>query len=392
MQISPDKQQVLAPYDWYRSMRATQPVFYDPQYNVWHVFRYSDVERVLTEYATFSSDPRTMEWEGLVDAEAPILSSILRMDPPRHRQLRSLATLAFTPRVVAQMEPRIRAITNTLLEQASATGEIDVIRDLAYPLPVTVIAELLGVPAELRADFKRWSDALVSDNFNAGEEAQSALFAEIQGMYQYFSQVLEERRQHPSNDLISALLAAEIDGQHLSDMELLGFCALLLVAGNETTTNLIGNSILCFDQYPETVELLRNNRALIPGAVEEVLRYIAPVKAMSRFTKVETTIGEQRIGAKQAVIAWIASGNRDEAQFPDAERFDARRDPNRHLGFGHGIHFCLGAPLARLEARIALDAMLDRFPGRWQVPAGPLEAIQSSIVFGVKKLPMIWNA
>jgi cytochrome P450 len=391
MQISPDKQQILAPYDWYRSMRATQPVFYDPQYSVWHVFGYADVERVLTEYATFSSDPRTMEWEGLTD-EAPILSSILRMDPPRHRQLRSLATLAFTPRVVAQMEPRIRAITNTLLEQAPATGEIDVIRDLAYPLPVTVIAELLGVPAELRADFKRWSDALVSDNFNEGEEAQSALFAEIQGMYQYFSQVLEERRQHPGNDLISALLTAEIDGQHLSDTELLGFCALLLVAGNETTTNLIGNSILCFDQYPETVELLRNNRSLIPGAVEEVLRYIAPVKAMSRFTKIETTIGEQRIGAKQAVIAWIASGNRDEAQFPDAELFDAQREPNRHLGFGHGIHFCLGAPLARLEARIALDALLDRFPGRWQVPDAPLEAVQSSIVFGVKKLPMIWNA
>jgi len=391
MQISPDKQQILAPYDWYRSMRATQPVFFDPQYNAWHVFRYNDVERVLTEYATFSSDPRTMEWEGLTD-EAPILSSILRMDPPRHRQLRSLATLAFTPRVVAQMEPRIRTITNTLLEQASATGEIDVIRDLAYPLPVTVIAELLGVPVELRADFKRWSDALVSDNFNEGEEAQNALFAEIQGMYRYFSQVLEERRQQPGNDLISALLKAEIDGQHLNDTELLGFCALLLVAGNETTTNLIGNSILCFDQYPETVELLRNNRALIPGAVEEVLRYIAPVKAMSRFTKVETTIGEQRIGAKQAMIAWIASGNRDEAQFPDAEHFNAQREPNRHLGFGHGIHFCLGAPLARLEARIALDAMHDRFPGRWQVPDAPLEAVQSSIVFGVKKLPMIWNA
>jgi cytochrome P450 len=391
MQISPDKKDVLAPYDWYRSMRATQPVFYDKQYNVWHVFRYNDVERVLTEYATFSSDPRIMEWEGLTE-EAPILSSILRMDPPRHRQLRSLATLAFTPRVVAQLEPRIRTITNTLLEQAPATGEIDVIRDLAYPLPVTVIAELLGVPPELRADFKRWSDALVSDNFDAGEEAQNALFAEIQGMYQYFNQVLEERRQQPGNDLISALLKAEIDGQHLSDTELLGFCALLLVAGNETTTNLIGNSILCFDQYPETVELLRNNRALIPGAVEEVLRYIAPVKAMSRFTKVETTIGDQRISAKQAVIAWIASGNRDEAQFPNAERFDAQREPNRHLGFGHGIHFCLGAPLARLEARIALDAMLDRFPGRWQVPAGPLEAVQSSIVFGVKKLPMTWNA
>src|SRR6266487_1535738 len=221
MQISPDKQQILAPYDWYRSMRATQPVFYDPQYNVWHVFRYNDVERVLTEYATFSSDPRTMEWEG-PPGEAPILSSILRMDPPRHRQLRSLATLAFTPRVVAQMEPRIRTITNTLLEQAPATGEIDVIKDLAYPLPVTVIAELLGIPSEMRADFKRWSDALVSDEES---ENRSALFEEVGNMYTYFTQVLEERRQHPQNDLISALLIAEVDGQRLSDIELLGFCA-----------------------------------------------------------------------------------------------------------------------------------------------------------------------
>jgi cytochrome P450 len=292
---------------------------------------------------------------------------------------------------VARLEPRISEITNELLDQVPSSGEMDVIRDLAYPLPVTVIAELLGIPSERRDDFKRWSDALVSGQFNEDEERRNALMTEIRGMYNYFGQVLEQRRQHPEDDLVSALLAAEVGGEHLSDTELLGFCALLLVAGNETTTNLIGNSILCFDQYPETVERLRNDWALIPAAVEEALRYLSPVKAMTRFTSVETTIGDQRLGAKQAVIAWIAAGNRDEAQFPDPDRFDIQREPNRHLAFGHGIHFCLGAPLARLEARIALNAMLERFPGQWHVPDVPLVPIQSSIVFGVKNLPMTWH-
>jgi cytochrome P450 len=387
MQTSTYKDQLLAPYEWYHKMRATQPAFYDEQYNAWHLFRYADVLRAMTEHATFSSDPRlAMGWDPA--AEEPILSSILRMDPPRHRQLRSLATQAFTPRVVAQLAPRIVTITNELLDKVPMTGEMDVVRDLAYPLPVTVIAELLGIPSEMRADFKRWSDALVSDE---GGENREALFAEIQHMYVYFSQVLEERRQHPQDDLISGLLTAEVDGQHLSDMELLGFCALLLVAGNETTTNLIANSILCFDQNPEAVERLRKDPALIPGAVEEALRYLSPVKAMVRFTKTETTVGNQRIPEKQMVITWLASANRDEEQFPDADRFNIQREPNRHLAFGQGIHFCLGAPLARLEAKIALTAMLERFPGQWRVPNVPLQPIKSDIVFGVKNLPMNWG-
>ncbi len=388
MQTSTYKDQLLAPYAWYHKMRATQPVFHDEEHGVWHLFRYADVLRGLSEYATFSSDPiSAMGWEP--EGPEPILSSILRLDPPRHRQLRSLATQAFTPRVVAQLAPRIVTITNELLDEVPMTGEMDVVRNLAYPLPVTVIAELLGIPSEMRADFKRWSDALVSDEES---ENRSALFEEVGNMYTYFTQVLEERRQHPQNDLISALLIAEVDGQRLSDIELLGFCALLLVAGNETTTNLIANSILCFDQNPEAVERLRKEPALIPGAIEEVLRYISPIKAMHRFTKTETTIGNQRIPEKQVVVAWMASANRDEDQFPDADRFDIQREPNRHLAFGHGIHFCLGAPLARLEAKIALTAMLERFPGQWRVPDNvPLQPIKSDIVFGVKNLPMTWG-
>jgi cytochrome P450 len=388
MQISTHKDELLAPYEWYRTMRETQPVYHDKERGVWHLFRYADVLRGLSDYAVFSSDPKAaMEWEP--EGPEPILESILRMDPPRHRQLRSLATQAFTPRVVAQLAPRIEAITNELLEKVPMTGgELDVVRDLAYPLPVTVIAELLGIPSEMRADFKRWSDALVSDD---GEEGRSGVFTELKNMYAYFTQVLQERRQHPQKDLISDLLVAEVDGQRLSDVELLGFCALLLVAGNETTTNLIGNSVLCFDRNPDVVERLRNDPALIPGAIEEVLRYISPVKAMARFTKAEATLGDQRIPEKQVVIAWMASANRDEAQFPDADRFDIQREPNRHLAFGHGIHFCLGAPLARLEAKIALIAMLKRFPGQWRVSDVPLQPIRSDIVFGVKNLPMHWG-
>ncbi len=298
------------------------------------------------------------------------------MDPPRHRQLRNLVSQAFTPRMVAQMELRISEITNGLLDQVAAKGEMDAIRDLAYPLPVTVIAELLGIPTEFREDFKRWSDALVS----------------IGGMFGYFSQVLEERRAHPQNDLVSALLAAEVDGQHLNDLELLGFCGLLLVAGNETTTNLIGNLILCLDENPGVVERLRANRALVPGAVEEALRYYSPIKTMTRYASTATTIGDQHIEAGQVIIPWISSADRDEAEFPDADRFDSEREPNSHLGFGRGIHFCLGAPLARLEVKTALNAMLDRLPGTWQVADVPLEPIRSFIVFGTKNLPLTWGA
>jgi len=386
------KEQLHAPYEWYRTMRTTQPVFKDPDWGGWHVFRYPDVVRVLSEYATFSSDGHRIEQvEGSEGGMDPIESSILRMDPPRHRHLRNLVTQAFTPRMVTQLEPRITAITNELLDHVVDAGEMDMIGDLAYPLPVTVISELLGIPVELREDFKRWSDALVAGDENTTEEERRALFQEVQGMYGYFAQVLEERRQHPQNDLVSALLAAEVDGERLSNVELLGFCGLLLVAGNETTTNLLGNMILCFDEHPEVVERLRTNRALVPGAIEEVLRYYSPVRAMIRISTTETMLSDQHIEPNKLIVAWIGSANRDETEFPDADRFDIEREPNRHIAFGRGIHFCLGAPLARLEAKVALNAMLDRLPGSWQVADAPLEMIKSFIVFGAKKLPMTWG-
>lgn len=394
MQTQPNRKQISATYDWYRQMRETQPVFFDPKVQAWHLFRYDDVARVLSDHATFSSDESNFLPPEYRNA-TPISSSMLRMDPPRHRKLRQLVSQAFTPRMVVQMEARIQEITNSLLDQVQNVGEMDVIRDLAYPLPITVIAEVLGIPAERREEFKQWSDAFVSGNGEETEEEQQAVMQAVMqatnSMTAYFTQLFEERRAHPQDDLVSALLQTEVDGERLSHEELIGFCVLLLVAGNETTTNLLGNAILCLDEHPEAVERLRANRDLVPGALEEALRYYSPVKLTVRGTTTETTIGEQRIEAGKLLLVWIASADRDEAQFPDADQFMIEREPNRHLGFGRGIHFCLGAPLARLEAKIALNAMLDRLPGSWHVSDAPLPLISSMSVFGVKTLPMTWE-
>jgi len=390
--MSTPSQSFFAPYDWYRTMRSTQPVWYDEQHATWHVFRYADVERVLSEHATFSSDiVQTLE---LKEDEKESHASLIFMDPPRHRQLRNLVNLAFTPRVVAQLEPRIREITRELLDQLP--GEVDIVRDLAVPLPVIVIAELLGIPAEKRDDFKRWSDSALATSgppsYFEQDEQWQARMRDQEEMNVYLTHMMAERRKVPQNDLLSSLVEAEVEGKHLTPTEVVAFCTLLLVAGNETTTHLIGNSVVSLAQHPAALEQLRHNSALIPGAIEEVLRYLSPVKMMARFTKTETTLGGQDIGARQSVMAWIGSANRDEAQFPEPDRFAIERDPNRHIAFGHGIHFCLGAPLARLEARLALATLLERFPGQWRLPAQPLEAAEGLIVFGVKRLPLMWGA
>lgn len=393
--MSITQQSFFASYEWYRTMRVTQPVFHDEQHASWHIFRYADVQRVLNEYAIFSSDvTRTLGIRSERDDKKIAHASLNFTDPPRHRQIRSLVNLGFTPRMVAQLEPRIQAITRELLDQAP--DGMDIIRDLAAPLPVTVIAELLGIPAEKREEFKRWSDSAVAiagppDQLRQDEKMQEHR-RNTQQMHEYFTQIIEERRQHPQNDLISGLLAADIDGERLGSTELIAFCELLLIAGNETTTHLIGNSVISFDRHPEALEQLRSDPALLPGAIEEVLRYLSPIKVMARFTSSEVMLGDQRIPARQPVMAWIASANRDEAQFPEPDHFDIQRNPNRHIAFGHGIHFCLGAPLARLEARIALTEMLKRFPGSWHLVSDTLlEPVEGMIVFGAKSLPLTWG-
>ena len=367
----------LNPFPWYRQMRETNPVSYNEERGSWAVFRYNDVQTVLTDYSLFSSQ--------YMGEQQPIAMSIINTDPPRHRQLRSLVTQAFTPRRIAQLEPRITQIVNELLDKVQASGKMDVVDDLAYPLPVIVIAEMLGIPPEQREQFKRWSDELIGESNTPGHNPQLE-------MGKYFYQIIEQRRQEPKNDLISALIDAQIDGEHLDMMQLLGFCILLLVAGNETTTTLLGNALLAFTDHPETMEELQAHPELLPDAIEEVLRYRSPVKSMYRMASKDTELGGKQLKAGDFIVAWIGSANRDEEQFPEPDRFDIHRSPNRHLAFGHGIHFCIGAPLARLEARLALEAITTRFRTIRRIPDAPIRWMESSIVYGVKTLPITFTA
>ncbi len=373
-----EQERRLNPYPWYQAMRTTNPIVYNESYNSWSIFSYDAVQRVLTDYTDFSSQ---IMGNG---NDMPLSTSLVNSDPPRHRKLRSIVTQAFTPRTIAQLAPRITQIVNELLDNVAAKGHMDIVEDLAYPLPVIVIAELLGVPTKYRKQFKQWSDVIVGTENSGGSQPQKE-------MADYFSILIAERRRELKDDLISSLLTAQVDGEYLSEQELIGFFILLLVAGNVTTTNLIGNSFLCFDEYPDVLEQLYADRALIPATLEEVLRYRSPVSNMYRVVRADTTIDDKRITAGSFMVAWIASANRDETQFPHADRFDITRSPNRHLAFGHGIHFCLGAPLARLEAKIALEAMLERLPEMRRTPNTSLEALSSMILYGVKNFPITFK-
>ncbi|WP_211881356.1 cytochrome P450 [Pseudarthrobacter albicanus] len=389
----PAIEQPLNPFRHYEAMRRSQPVFHDQESGVWHVYRYDDVQRVLSEHSTFSS---RMAGDNPSGTGQLFAASLINTDPPRHRQLRSLVTQAFTPRAVEALAPRIAEITDALLAPAAPLGTMDLIEELAYPLPVIVIAELMGIPAADRDRFKKWSDVIVSQARPAPDEsgpgAPDGHGTAHHEMAEYFIGMIEERRRRPGNDLISRLLAAQIDGQHLNAVELLGFCALLLVAGNETTTNLIGNAVLSFTERPGTIERLRAGPALMPDAIEEVLRYRSPVQSMYRVAAADTTLGDRRIPAGSPLVAWIGSANRDPAHFPSPDAFDIQRSPNRHLAFGQGIHFCLGAPLARLEARIALQAVISRLPGLALAPGTQLERMESTIIYGLKQIPVTWQA
>lgn len=375
----------LNPYPWYAAMRSTAPVHVNDR-GVVNAFGYEQVQRALSDHTHFSSN-----FSGEHDPDNPIGASLISTDPPRHRDLRALVSQAFTPRMIERLSPRIQEIASALLDAVAGGGSMDVVADFAYPLPVIVIAEMMGIPAEHRDRFKRWSDAVVTGSHEIETSGADAVLGgdPQKEMAAYFMSLMRERRAKPGDDLISGLLAAQIDGQHLSEVELMGFCVLLLVAGNETTTNLITSAIQCFLEAPELFRELREHPEALPAAIEEVLRYRSPVQSMYRVCVKDTQLGDVSVRAGQPVVAWIGSANRDEAQFARADRFDIARDPNRHIAFGHGIHFCLGAPLARLEARIALKELLSRFADFALVPGAVLLPIGSSVVYGLKSLPVL---
>lgn len=374
------------PYPSYAWLRRERPVYHDEHTDWWALSRYADVSAALRNHEVFSSAKG-------IGSEPDNSRMMISTDPPDHTLLRSLVSKAFTPRVVADLEPRIQAITDELLENVIDRGVIDLTQDLAIPLPVTVIAELLGVESERRADFKRWSDAFIGTGYDeADSEANAALndraFAEFGA---YFGAMVEARRRARRNDLISALVAAQEDRVALSTEDILMFCLLLLVAGNETTTNLISNAALALMEHPDQMALLREDPSLVPSMIGEALRYDAPVQGLFRTTTRDVTISGTTIPANQRVLMLYASANRDEAQFPDAERFDITRSPNNHIAFGYGIHFCLGAPLARLEARVVWETLLRRTRHLRPDPDRPAVRINNMIIRGLEHYPMLFD-
>ncbi len=377
------------PYPAYDQMRSASPVFHDPRSGLWMIFDYDGVKQALNDQDAFSSSLSTT-------AEHPTPQWLVFFDPPRHTKLRALITRAFTPRVVANLEPRIRELSRAFLDQRIEYGDMDLAADFSVPLPMMVIAEMIGIPSADWSRFKRWSDAILKLSYtirgmSASEEAAAAgneFFAVQAEMKLYLAELLEQRRTAAKDDLLSRLVEAEVDGERLTQEEMLGFFQLLVVGGQETTTNLINNAILALLENPDQLARLQAAPDLLPSAIEEVLRYHSPFQWVFRATRRDALVHGQTIPAGQLVLAMIGSANRDPQQFRDAGRFDITRDPNPHLAFGHGLHFCLGAPLARLEARIALADILERLKGLAPASVEPWEPRKALHVYGPSRLPV----
>ena len=378
------------PYPYYKSLLDGSPRKIDlfGQAAV-IVARYADVVAILHDHERFSSVQKPnaeVRERGLFRGGATMLFS----DPPVHTRLRKLVSRDFTPRRIRELEPRIREIAKDLVDAIERKGSFDVMADMANALPVMVIAEMLGVPSDQYQTFKTWSDTVVTGgNTLPGQPIPDEVVAITDQLRAYFKEEIEKRRVKPGPDLISALVAAHDDNEAMSADDLLAFVILLLLAGNETTTNLIGNGMLALGRHPDQMELLRQNPELAPRAIEEMLRYDGPVQATSRRVKVDTEIGGTLIPAGSESFLLLAAANHDPAQFPDPDKFDITREPRDHVAFGEGIHFCIGAPLARLEGAIAIGETLRRFPKlRLKDPKAPLVYKGSYFLRGLESLPM----
>jgi cytochrome P450 len=368
------------PYPLYDQIRSTSPLLCDPQSGLWMVFDYEGVKRVLNDYDTFSASHGPAEW-------------LIFSDPPRHTKVRALISQAFTPRSVANLEPRIRELSRQLLDETIERGEMDLAADFAIPLPMMVIAEMLGIPVADRPRFKRWNDVILFMSYTipGGAEAAAAsreFIAVTAEMDAYLTGLLAERRATPKDDLLTRLAEAKIDSERLTQAQILGFFQLLLLSGSETTTNLINNAILCLIENPGELARLRAAPDLLPSAIEEVLRYRSPLQWMYRKTSREVEVHGQVIPAGKLVLAMMGSANHDPQQFPNPGRFDITREPNPHLAFGYGVHFCLGASLSRLESRIALTELLERMKGFELASNEPWEPRKGLHVHGPNRLPI----
>lgn len=371
-----DRSFLLDPFPFYARMRRESPVAAGAEGGAFVAFSFETAQRVLSDYETFSSRvPFPPEMKD--GAQSPIF-----MDPPKHKSVRAIVQQSFTRKRVEDMEPRIAELVHDLIDaiEGRRGTEVDFVSAFAAPLPTTVIAEIMGVPVEDMKDFRRWSDGIIVGDQTATRELAS-----------YFRRLIEERQGVSRGDLIGDLLAAhEADGTALSEQELVDFCILLLVGGNETTTSLLSSIVRCLDTHPEARERLHADHSLVSSTIEETLRYRSPVQAQRRFTLTEVELGGMRVNRGQGIYAHIGSANRDETRFENPEVFQIDRNPNRHVAFGQGVHFCLGAPLARLEAKVALTVLLERLPELHIGGDTQLEPIPTWMHHGVTALPVVF--
>jgi len=384
------------PQSTWRALRAAGPMYRSRALGTYLCTGYDDVLEVLRS-PHFSADRSAvpaMRWiarmaRGEPDFAAMLERNLLTIDGEDHRRLRGLVAKAFTPRRVEKLRPRLTGVVDELLDRAAENGEMEIVRDLAHPLPVIAIAELLGVPDKDRDRFRAWSAALVQllDPFQ-GRGGSPPLIRATKEIFTYFRPLLVERRANPRDDLLSAMIAAEQDGRCLDEVDLLALSSLLLVAGHETTSNLIGNAVLVLLRFPDERKRLQDDLSLLPLAVDECLRYESPIQLTDRAVVEDCELSGQPLRRNQMVAAVLAAANRDPAHFPDPDRFDVGRQENHHLAFGQGNHFCLGSQLAKLEAELALGALLRRFPDLSGSPEPPAWR-RSMIIRGPEAVPLV---
>ena len=401
------------PYPHYRRLREEAPVYFAPEAGLWCVSRYEDVQAVLRADDVFSSRAMfTMIMNGGFEALPPLSPAFVRFvaqlflrtwmnpmtfassrnliaeDGERHSSLRSVVNRGFTPRRIASWEKRAREVVEECLARVAGCARFDLVESLAIPLPLTIIAEMLGIAPERRADFKRWSDAIITNATGSGRGSPfSRRFgAALCEMINHIHSVARARRRAPEDDIISVIVAEQDGGAGLNDREVFQFVSLLLVAGNETTTNLIGNAVSALLRHPEAAARVAADPGLVPAAIEETLRWDAPIQLVFRNAVRDTELGGARIKQGDKLCVLLGSANRDERRFPDPDRFDLDRDPQGIVSFGFGKHFCLGASLARLEARVALEALAPRLPELRLAGERPL--LDSFLVRGPKRLEL----
>lgn len=380
-----DRDGQLSPFEWYAEMRQKTPVCYDEQRETWDVFRYEDVNHVLKDHDAFTAN-RTLEDNESSNSgsdEMPMLQTMITTDPPEHNRLRGFIDDRFQPGAIREYQPRVEKVTAELLDDLENKQQFDFVDEFAIPVPVIVIAELLGIPADRREQFKEWSDALVArpedDTQEEIQRVQQGQQQAQQEMGRYFAKLLKERQGGDGDDLVTLAANAE----ELSRGEKVGFCILLLLAGNITTTNLLTNTIWSFEEEGITNDV-RTGAIDHEQAIEEALRYRSPIQSLKRIATEDVKLNGQQIQTGDVLTLWLGAANRDPQVFDDPEKFRPERGPNRHIAFGTGVHFCLGAHLARMEADVAIEQLLERFD-RLDADLSNLQPLSS--LYGLESLP-----